>query len=220
MIAIVRPALWRMIQGFVPGIDLIVGGHSHTEVRTPVSAGGTLIVQAGYYGRYLGVMQLAYYTGEKRIVSHIARKVLAKVKAGPTDGMDEAVAALIKSYDDKIRADFSRVVGETLVDLRKRPYESNLGNLVCDAMREATGADAAIQNNGGIRATIPKGKITLEQAYTLLPFDNTLITVQLTGEQVSRILEQNAATEGMLQVSGIRVVYDLSAPEGSRDPPA
>ena len=68
-------------------------------------------------------------------------------------------------------------------------------------MRESAGADAAIQNNGGIRTTIPKGKITLEQVYMLMPFDNNLMTMDLTGAQIIDILEQNAKTEGMLQVS-------------------
>ena len=83
-------------------------------------------------------------------------------------------------------------------------------------MRKATGADVALQNNGGIRTTIPKGKITLEQVYMLLPFDNNLMTMNLTGAQISGILEQNAKTEGMLQVSGLKVVYNLAAPEGTR----
>jgi len=130
--------------------------------------------------------------------------------------VDEGVAAIVRKYDDQIREEFGRTVGETRVDLAKRPFESDLGNLVCDAMREATGADAAIQNNGGIRTAIPKGKITLEQVYMLLPFDNNLMTLELTGAQIAEILEHNAKTEGMLQVSGLKVMYDMTAPEGSR----
>jgi 2',3'-cyclic-nucleotide 2'-phosphodiesterase (5'-nucleotidase family) len=83
-------------------------------------------------------------------------------------------------------------------------------------MRESAGANVAIQNNGGIRTTIPKGKITLEQVYMLMPFDNNLMTMDLTGAQIIDILEQNAKTEGMLQVSGLKVVYDMAAAEGSR----
>ena len=113
-------------------------------------------------------------------------------------------------------AGVGRVVGETRVDLRKRPFESNIGNLVCDAMRKAARSEVAIQNNGGLRTSIPAGKITMEQVYTLLPFDNNLMTMDLTGAQIVDILEYNAKTEGMLQVSGLNVVYDLSAAEGSR----
>ena len=206
----------REIASAVKGIDLIVGGHSHTEVKRPVVVDNTIIVQAGYYGQKLGVMKISVDTASGKIVQYPERRILRKVKAGPHDPYDTAVAAIIKKYDDQIREEFGRVVGETLVDLAKRPYESNLGNLVCDAMRKATGADVAIQNNGGIRTTIPKGKITLEQVYMLLPFDNNLMTMNLTGAQISGILEQNAKTEGMLQVSGLKVVYNLAAPEGTR----
>jgi 2',3'-cyclic-nucleotide 2'-phosphodiesterase (5'-nucleotidase family) len=200
----------------VGGIDLIVGGHSHTEVKTPVVVGSTIIVQAGYYGQKLGVMKLSVDTETKKITRYSERRILQKVKAGPNDAYDAAVAEIIRKYDDRIRGEFSRVVGETRVNLAKRPFESNLGDLVCDAMREAAGADVAIQNNGGIRTTIPKGKITLEQVYMLLPFDNNLMTMDLTGAQIIGLLEQNAKTEGMLQVSGLKVVYDMTAAEGSR----
>ncbi len=206
----------REMASRVGGIDLIVGGHSHTEVKTPVVVGSTIIVQAGYYGQKLGVMKITADTETKKIARYSERRILQKVKAGPNDAYDTAVAGIIKKYDDQIRGEFGRVVGETRVDLAKRPFESNLGNLVCDAMREAAGADAAIQNNGGIRTTIPKGKITLEQAYMLLPFDNNLMTMELTGAQIIGLLEQNAKTEGMLQVSGLKVVYDMTAAEGSR----
>ena len=206
----------REMASAVKGIDLIVGGHSHTEVKKPVVVDSTIIVQAGYYGQQLGVLNFSVDTDTKKITRYPERKILRKVKAGPDDPYDEAVAAIVKKYDDQIRGEFGRVVGETRVDLAKRPFESNLGNLVCDAMRDATGAAVAIQNNGGIRTTIPKGKITLEQVFMLLPFDNNLMTMDLTGAQIVALLEQNAKTEGMLQVSGLKVVYDMSAPEGSR----
>jgi 2',3'-cyclic-nucleotide 2'-phosphodiesterase (5'-nucleotidase family) len=200
----------------VGGIDLVVGGHSHTEVKTPVVVGATIIVQAGYYGQKLGVMKVSVDTQTKKITRYSERRILQKVKAGPHDAYDAAVAEIIRQYDDQIRGEFSRVVGETRVNLAKRPFESNLGNLVCDAMREAAGAEVAIQNNGGIRTTIPKGQITLEQVYMLLPFDNSLMTMDLTGAQIIGLLEQNAKTEGMLQVSGLKVVYDMTAAGGSR----
>jgi 2',3'-cyclic-nucleotide 2'-phosphodiesterase (5'-nucleotidase family) len=206
----------REVASAVRGIDLIVGGHSHTEVKRPVVVGDTVIVQAGYYGQQLGVLKISVDAISGKIVRYPERKIIRKVRASPDDPYDEAVAAIIRKYDAQIREEFGRVVGETRVDLAKRPYESNLGNLICDAMRRATGADVAIQNNGGIRTTIPRGKITLEQVYMLLPFENNLMTMDLTGAQIAGILEQNAKTGGMLQVSGLKVLYDLAAPEGAR----
>lgn len=206
----------REMASKVAGIDLIVGGHSHAEVKAAVVAGRTIIVQAGYYGQYLGVMKISVDSASGKIVRFPERGILRKVESDRNDAIDEDVALIIKKYDDRIREEFGRVVGETRVDLAKRPFESNLGNLVCDAMREATGAAVAIQNNGGIRTSIPKGKITLEQVFMLLPFDNNLMTMDLTGAQIIALLEQNAKTEGMLQVSGLKVFYEMAAPEGSR----
>jgi len=206
----------REMASMVSGVDLIVGGHSHTEVKTPVVVGTTIIVQAGYYGNALGVFKITVDKDAKKNIQYPERRILRKVKAGPNDPFDADVAGIIKRYDDQIRGEFGRVVGETRVDLRKRPFESNIGNLVCDAMRKAAASEVAFQNNGGLRTTIPAGKITLEQVYTLLPFDNNLMTMDLTGAQIVDILEYNAKTDGMLQVAGLKVLYDLSAPEGSR----
>jgi 2',3'-cyclic-nucleotide 2'-phosphodiesterase (5'-nucleotidase family) len=109
-------------------------------------------------------------------------------------------------------------VGETTVDLiRNYRGESNIGNLIGDAMREAEKADIAFHNSGGIRADVPAGKITLEQLYAVLPFDDVLMSMDLTGKQILLILEQNAAMErGVLQVSGLKVKYDLTRPVGKR----
>ncbi len=113
--------------------------------------------------------------------------------SAPTIPVDEDVAGIVDRYHDRIKTEFARVIGETSVDLvRNAMEESNVGDLVADAMREASGADMAFHNGGGIRANIPRGKITLEQIYTLLPFDNTLVVMDLTGEQVRQILEQSA----------------------------
>ena len=78
-------------------------------------------------------------------------------------------------------------------------------------------AAIAFQNGGGIRTDVPKGKITLEEVYTLLPFDNLLVTMDLTGSQVLSVLEWSVASGSkVLQVSGIKATYDMSRPPGSR----
>lgn len=198
----------------VSGIDLIVGGHSHTAVTTPVKVHETLIVQAGSYGLYLGVLQLGFDPSTHRITTYTGADELKTVVAGPDTPLDERAAGIIARYNDQIKVEFAQVVGETSVDLvRKYNEESNIGNLVADAMREVTKADMAFQNGGGIRADLPAGKITLEDVFTLLPFDNSLVVMDLTGSQILQILKQNMTTDRkILQVSGIRVQYNPSAP--------
>jgi 2',3'-cyclic-nucleotide 2'-phosphodiesterase (5'-nucleotidase family) len=199
----------------VSGIDIIVGGHSHTAVIDPVKIDRTIIVQAGCYGLYLGVLQLDVDPSTRRIIDYTSANELKPVFAGPESPFDEKTASIVAAYNDQIKAEFARVVGETSVDLMRNPTEeSNIGNLIADAMKEATKADVAFQNGGGIRADMAAGKITMEEVFTMLPFDNALVVMDLSGGQILQILEQNSTTDRkILQVSGLKVQYDLSAPD-------
>ena len=202
----------------VSGIHVIVGGHSHTPLKTPIVVGDTIIVQAGYHGLYMGILKLRIDTNTGRILQHTEERELKQVIADKGSPYDEETAKIVQTYYGKIQKEFARVVGETSVDLvRYHQQESNIGNLVCDAMRETTNADIAFLNSGGIRTNIPKGKITMEQVFTLLPFDDALVTMNLTGAHILEILERSAKLErGILQVSGIKIRYDLAEPAGSR----
>lgn len=206
------------LAGRVPGIDVIVGGHTHTAANDPVRVGKTIIVQAGYYGLYLGVLDLKIDVRTGRIVDYTAERELKPVKAGPSDPTDKEAERIVGNYHEKIRAEFAKVVGETQGDLvRHAAEESVLGDLVTDAMLEVSGAEVAFENGGGLRADIPKGPITLEHVYTLLPFDNSIVAMDLSGEEILEVLEQNADLEHkILQVGGLRVEYNLGLPQGSR----
>ena len=202
----------------ISGIHVIVGGHSHTALENPAVVGNTIIVQAGAYGLYLGVLKLKIDPDTGRIIGHTEEKELEKVIASKDRPYDKEMARIIHAYYARIQKEYSRVVGETSVPLvRYHQRESNIGNFICDTMRKKTGTDIAFINSGAIRNNIPKGRITLEQVFTLLPFDNILVTMKLTGKQILEILEQNAKLEhGILQVSGMEIRYDLSEPAGSR----
>lgn len=207
----------RKLASSVPGIDAIVGGHSHTAVTTPVRVGGTVVAQAGSHGMYLGVVQLEVDARDRKVAFREEGSGLLPVSAaaGPAD---PEISRIADGYHARLAGEFRKAVGSSDADLvRDYRRESNVGNLIADAMRAATGADAAFMNAGGIRADLPKGEITLEQVYTVLPFENTLLTVGLTGERILSALEKSSALDsGMLQVSGIRMRIDLSRPAGSR----
>ncbi len=200
------------------GIGIIVGGHSHTAVELPVYLGDTVIVQAGCYGIYLGVLDLEVDPASGRVISYTKQAELKTITAGPRIPFNQNVAAIVERYDEKIRAEFSKVIGETAVDLKRSDFsESNVGNLICDAVRHATGVDVAFINGGSIRADIPSGRITQEQAFTILPFDNIVVTMDITGKQIIDILEQSATKKSrIMQVSGLKVVYNMTNPEGHR----
>jgi 5'-nucleotidase / UDP-sugar diphosphatase len=202
----------------VAGIDVIVGGHSHTAMTHPLHINETIIVQAGAYGAYLGVLQLKVEASSHKIIDYTGANELRTVLSGPDDPVDENVVRIVDRFNDQIKSKFARVIGETSVDMVRNPHEeSNVGDLIGDTLREASGADIAFHNSGGIRADIPRGKITLDQIYTLLPFDNTIVVMDLSGDQIKQILEQNVGFEhSILQISGMTVHYDLTKPFGSR----
>jgi len=202
----------------VEGIDVIVGGHSHTVVTDPVTVGRTIIVQAGFYGLYLGVLELTVDEKTGTIEAATKKGELKVVSAGPKDPFDERIARTANGYREKTSAIFRRVVGETRVALtRHADGESLLGDVIADAMRESVNAEVAIQNSGAIRADIPAGRITMEQVSTVLPFDDMLVAMDLSGAALLGLLEKSIGRDkGMLQVSGLEVRYEVASPGEKR----
>jgi 2',3'-cyclic-nucleotide 2'-phosphodiesterase (5'-nucleotidase family) len=208
----------RKLASAVPGIDLIVGGHSHTTVTAPVRVGGTVVAQAGSHGMYLGVVRFEVDPESGSVSYRDSGSGLLPVSAAAGAPAEPDVSRIVEGYQARLAGEFRRVVGTAEVDLvRNGDAESNVGNLLCDAARTATGADVAFMNAHGIRADLPRGEITMEQVYTVLPFENTLVTVELSGKGILSALERSATLEsGMLQVSGMKMRVDLSRPKGGR----
>lgn len=203
------------LAGAVPGIDVIVGGHAHRGIERPFvhPQSGTIIVQTYGYGTRLGVLRLQLRDGH--VASHAGELVTTwTARVSP----DAAVASVVERYKHDVAAQ----AGTPLLSLGKRLYrayndESPLGNVVADALRDATGAEIAFQNGGGLRADLPDDAITAAHVLDVLPFLNTVDTYRLTGAQVLEVLEQSLTLErGLMQVAGLKVDYDLSRPFGSR----
>lgn len=203
------------LAGAVPGIDVLIGGHAHRGIARPFvhPQTGTLIVQTYGYGTRLGVLRLQLRDG--RIASH-AGELVTTWTARVTP--DPAVAQVVERYKQLATA----AAGPPIATLARRLFrayndESPLGNVVADAMREATEADLALQNAGGLRADLPDEPITSAHVLDVLPFVNTVDTYRMTGTQLLEVLEQSLTLErGMLQVSGLTVEYDVSLPVGAR----
>jgi 2',3'-cyclic-nucleotide 2'-phosphodiesterase (5'-nucleotidase family) len=197
----------------VHGIDIIVGGHSHTALADPLRSGQTIVVQAGARGLYLGVLELTIDEKTGKLESATENGELKTVWSGPGDAADAETARLVGRYEAKLKPMLDEVVGETRIDLTRRTDgESSLGDVIADSMRAPTGAQIAIQNSGGIRADIPAGRITMERVYMALPFDDDLVCMDLTGEALLDIFEKAAAgRRGLLQVSGLEVAYAVGA---------
>lgn len=148
----------------VKDIDLIIDGHSHTVLEQGQVVGNTLIASTGEYDQNLGTVEITIVDGE------IAEKKAKLITLGEAAEIapDEAIVKAIEEVEAKQDAILGEVVGKTEVDLEGtrelvRKGETNLGNLIADSMVWLTGADCALTNGGGIRASIPAGNITKGQ---------------------------------------------------------
>ena len=195
----------------VPDIDVVVGGHSHTQVDEATRAGNAIVVQAGSKGQWVGRLDLDVEDGQVRSYEY------RLIPMDTTVPEDPEVAGIVAGYAAQLDEAMKKVVGHSTVPLdgereHVRAMETNLGNIIADAMRLVSGAPIALQNGGGIRASIEAGDITLADILQVLPFGNEVATVELTGAQLREILARSIAEPrphgGFLQVSGIKLVAE------------
>ncbi|MFP4561516.1 MAG: bifunctional metallophosphatase/5'-nucleotidase [Thiohalorhabdus sp.] len=203
----------------VPGIDLIVGGHSHDAY---VRDNGTLWVQALADGAMLGEVTVEVEKG--RITKMEATNhVLWTADYHPNANLAERVGDL----RDPHKEDLEAVLAKALEPIgRNYRSESPFDRLVGDILIDETGADAAFLPGLGFGVTLRKGPITREALHALLPHPFTLVTLELTGEQILSVLERSAtnldppdpldAVGGLVQTAGMRWTVDLSRPAGGR----
>jgi 5'-nucleotidase len=208
----------------VPQIDVVIGGHEHELLQS--HAGRAPILKWGQDARTLGRIDLN--------ISTATRKVESIDWAGIpiTDAIadDPAVAAVAAEYEKKLDAALGQPVGQTSVELdarsiTSRSRETNLGNLVTDAFRQAVGSDVALLNGGSIRAntTLAPGPITKRDTIAILPFSNPVVKIEVTGavlkaaleNGVSRIVEEEESGR-FPQISGLSFTFDARKPAGSR----
>jgi len=188
-------------------------------VAKPARIGSTLVVQAWEHGKALGVLDLQIKDG--RVTGYEGR--LEEVKPATGKG-DKNARAVVEKYKEKVDLVLNSKIGEAEVDLdgeKVRLDETNFGNFVADIMRRASGADLAIINGGTIRTSIKNGEIRVKDVYSVLPFDNYIVAIRLSGKQIVDALEHGVAgiedEEGWFpQVSGLSFKYSLSGKKGSR----
>ncbi|AHM05855.1 5'-nucleotidase [Roseibacterium elongatum DSM 19469] len=220
------------------GIDVIVGGHSHTYLSAddPDRDGpyptwisnpdGVMVpvVQAMSFGKYLGHLTVTF-DDAGNVVYADGNTMLLDASVTP----DADIAARVAELAGPIEEMMGEVVGETTEFIEGdrsvcRAVECPMGNLVADAILDRVagqGAQIAIYNGGGLRASIDSGEVTMGEVFTVLPFQNTLATFDLAGADVLAALEngvsQVADGAGRFpQVAGLRFTWDPAADPGSR----
>ena len=215
------------------GVDVIVGGHTNTllsntneraEGPYPTMVGSTAIVSAYAYGKFLGELNVTF--DDDGNITEAKGEPIIMDGAVAEDGATKARIAEAAAPLEEIR---SKVVASTAeaIDGERgscRAAECAMGNIIADAMLARVkdqGVQIAIQNGGGIRASIDAGEVTMGEVLTVLPFQNTLSTFQVDGATIVAALENGVSQheEGagrFPQVAGIKFTFDVSKPAGER----
>ena len=196
--------------GHVASVDVWLGGHSHNVIDDKVDGHPVLI--AGALGQYLAVVDLLVDPLKQKVIESTQR-VYTVFADGPADS---AWSARVERWNASVAPVAAEVLGQAGVALHRRRPETTIGDFITDAMREDADVDIALQNPGGMRADLDAGPITRGEVYAVMPFDNTIVTVQLTGALVKLALEQSLRLDRVTQVSGLRYTIDPAKPELQR----
>src|SRR5262245_2457502 len=192
----------RLARAF-PEIRLIIGTHDDAEL--PVRIGQTTIVSAGKFGKYAGKVDLTFNDGK---LNRIQSRLISLEGIEP----DPAIVKLLEPFESKLNKGLQQVLGHAAGDFSLSPgQESHIGNLLADSVRAKTRTTIALINAADPQAGIRKGPITSRIVLEVLPSENTLVTMRLSGAQIKRILGRS-----VMSVSGLRVKLDVTKPEGKR----
>lgn len=199
----------------VDGVDGVISAHTHQRVSGLVN--GKPIVQAYKNGRSIGKITFVF-DENNQLVS--AEPSLDNLYKRPDTLKDDAnTLAIYKKYDEELDPVLGKILGKTTVDLDHDRYAgpSLLGEWVCDIMKDKAGVEIAMTNGGGLRTDIPAGEITAGKLYEVMPFDNTLYTMKLSGADIKANIEHGIMNEdiGWIQISGVRVTYNPEAEAGN-----
>ena len=206
------------LAGAVMGIDVIFSGHADSGTESPYvhPTTGTLIMQTYGQGTRLGFLQLQLGKTEKN-----SRAIAHEGKLIPVVSNDLPPHPVVAQKLAKYKAQFPELQ-EVLCFSEERisrlyNEESDLGNLYADIIRAEVSAEIGFMPSGALRKDLPQGDVPLMDVIDSFPFTDRVAELEMTGRQILAVLEQSLTLErGMLQVSGLRVGYDLSRPVGNR----
>jgi 5'-nucleotidase/UDP-sugar diphosphatase len=207
---------------YVSGIDLLFGGHLHLGYQEPWEdpVNHTLCFQNYGNGGNLGLVEIKIDRRSKTIAGYELPGRNGSLLLLTLDEFwpDSNIYADIKNEQAEVEKGYDEVIGVSKVDLnRSGEGESTMNNLICDAMIQATGADFSLTNFGGIRADLRAGPITRRDLFQVLPFGNSLVVMQMTGEFLKQVVESKISTgRSGLAIGGGMIEFDQNRPDGNK----
>ena len=164
----------------IDGVDLIVGGHSHTKVLPPIKINDTYVVQAGHYGAYVGKIEMTVDTDLDKLTSFSGTLIPAADLPAP----DEAVERLVKRWEKKVARKVDFKIATSKRDYTKKEMQPFLERILA----EAAGADFGFYNMGGIRDHFRAGPVSARHVWNIAPFGNAMVTVTGNGRAIKQML--------------------------------
>jgi len=207
---------------FVPGIDLLLGGHLHRGYQEPWvdPVNHTICIQNYGNGGNLGWIKLELDKGTGSVLGYNYPSDQSSLLLLQQDQFwpDSAIAAYISSQQEIYEAGFKEIIGTTQNALTRTGVgEAPMYNLVTDAMRERVEADFSFTNYGGVRADLKAGPITREDIFKVLPFGNQVVRFKASGAFLKRLIERKLRGNGRgLAISGGEIAYNPNRPDGSK----
>jgi|GEM_PF-498015 len=220
----------RQIAKAVPGIDVIVGGHSHTLLNEVRCVGDTVIVQAGDYGKFLGRLDLEIGSDGVKAIGH---QVIPCDETVPSDPTISATLDLVRAEAGAL---LNAKLGDAADDLDgdvdlKPDVESAMANMMADAFREICDADLGIFLSGFVARGLARGAITRGKLTEAIPGSAHVTAGQVTGAQILGMLDKGLARDQVITPahilrgralglpavsSNVSLTYDMDAPQGKR----
>jgi 2',3'-cyclic-nucleotide 2'-phosphodiesterase (5'-nucleotidase family) len=195
----------------ISGLDVIVGGHSHTRLKTPRYVNNVIIVQTGSNCENLGELTLT--VDKHKVISYDGKLLPLWYRA---DRPKTKLSHFIDSLQTVIQHDYAEVIGTLKTDWTRGNgrSESGIGDYITDAQREAVGADVGFMNSHGIRADKSAGPFTKQDLFEVLPFRNLLATFEISGKQLKDVVIYYLTQHPSIQTSGLQVEWKPAADGG------
>jgi 5'-nucleotidase / UDP-sugar diphosphatase len=194
-----------LLASAVHGLDIIVGGHSHTRLRTPSRVNGVLIVQAGSNAENLGRLEVT--VEDDHVVSSSGSLLQLWVhqhhEATP-------LSHLVDSLKEEIDREYSQVIATLSYDWTRGSGETDIGQFLANAQREAAGAEVGFMNKFGIRKDMKAGPMTKRDLFEIIPFANALTTFQLSGRELRTVLLHYVEHNPGIEINGVDAEWKLS----------